>query len=271
MRRSILVLFCLVTGWFDADAQKAAMVEYPVKIVCDSPTRPVVAHGYYFTAINIFNAGADTAIIQHRLALTATAEKAGPEVSWQAVKLPPRRALEIDCTTMPSKIGQVTLPFRKGFAIIQSSRPLDIVAVYTAAAQQNSPISALEMERVPGHAIVVTQAGSPACPDLVVDSIGKPELITSAGATIVKVYVSNIGAATANTSLTRLEDLTPLTDVPPYQADATTATITAGAQRIVPFGMLLPKAGVRFQATADGANSVSECREDNNTKQYVVP
>jgi hypothetical protein len=33
----------------------------------------------------------------------------------------------------------------------------------------------------------------------------------------------------------------------------------------------LPRAGVRLEATADYKGQVTECREDNNTLQYVVP
>jgi hypothetical protein len=165
--------------------------------------------------------------------------------------------------------------FMKGFAIIQAASRLDVVAVYTAAAGQGRPVSVLEIERVPGAGILVGRPDSQSCklPDLVVDSISRPVVMTTAGATRVDAWISNIGTTPAAVSTALLADSTTLSaGGVPFQTTAATPIVlpppasSTRVQFIMPYYPFHP--GARLDVEADYKNVVAECREDNNTRRY---
>src|ERR1041385_2878665 len=152
----------------DARAQDSLVNEYAVKFVCGTPDRPAAAPGRYFTAINVHNPNPDTVQVRRKYAFTLAGEQPGPIV-WdrRPLSVMPDQALEIDCTGI-TRVRRA--PFLKGFAVLLSPLPLDIVAVYTAAGSTGR-VETMDIERVPASTPVHRPAG---CPDLVVDSIRKP-------------------------------------------------------------------------------------------------
>src|ERR1041385_3959553 len=115
----------------DARAQDSLVNEYAVKFVCGTPDRPAAAPGRYFTAINVHNPNPDTVQVRRKYAFTLAGEQRAPIV-WdrRPLSVMPDQALEIDCTGI-TRVRRA--PFLKGFAVLLSPLPLDIVAVYTAA------------------------------------------------------------------------------------------------------------------------------------------
>lgn len=127
----------------------AVPTEYAVKIVCGRPDRRAVAPGTYFTAINIHNPNADSVIFRKKVALTLPGERPGRVYPFSSNSLLPDQALEIDCTDA-LRHSDTTLPFAKGFVVIQSQAPLDVVAVYTTVAGARF-VQTMALERVAGR------------------------------------------------------------------------------------------------------------------------
>jgi hypothetical protein len=124
------------------------MLEYAVKVVCGrQPMNPVmpVAQGVYYTAVNVHNPGAPQKF--KRKVAVALPGKVGPVSTFLWTGLANDQAIEFDCGEI-SKQSHMD-GFLKGFLVIQSSFPLDIVAVYTAAPLNNPHVSTLHTERVP--------------------------------------------------------------------------------------------------------------------------
>lgn len=129
-----------------ARAQVPFAYEYAIKVMCggfatraDSP----LAGGRYYTAVNIHNPG--NRVDLRRKVATANRGEAGRVSTFEMMRLGPDEALEIDCALITRQAGT---DWVQGFLVIQSTRELDIVAVYTVAARDNI-VTTLEMERVP--------------------------------------------------------------------------------------------------------------------------
>jgi len=130
--------------------------EYAVKVICGpalpikgQPDPGVVAHGVYYTAINVHNPGKEPVEFVKKIAQALPGEKAGRVSRFVSASLKPDEALEIDC---PDILRILDFGgFLKGFAVIQSKTELDVVAVYTAAPSATGTVAVLEMERVPAR------------------------------------------------------------------------------------------------------------------------
>ncbi len=132
--------------------------EYAVKFVCGQALadRPAVARGRYYTAINIHNPNPETIVFLRKYAFTLPNEAPGP-IARDSIplKLGSDQALELDCVRILRLAREfVRAPFAKGFAVIQTRVPLDVVAVYTAADSLGA-LEAMHMERVPARLIRV--------------------------------------------------------------------------------------------------------------------
>ncbi|HEX8851052.1 MAG TPA: CARDB domain-containing protein [Gemmatimonadaceae bacterium] len=250
----------------DARAQDSTAVEYAVKIICGAPNRPALARGQYFTAINVHNPGTDSVSFRQKFATTRPGEVPGPVSPFTGATLGPDQALEIDCTDMARRSREHG--FFKGFAVLQSPRELDVVAVYTAAPAADRPVVALEVERFPGR-----RTGRTVCtlPDLVVDSILRPTFVQATRGSRIDAIIRNLGPGAAAASTARLID--PSTFVSPgvpYSAVASTPPLAPGASATVtfslPYWVFNPDASL--EVTADYKNDVAECREDNNVKTF---
>jgi CARDB protein len=247
-----------------ARSQDSLTTEYAVKVVCGAPDRRQLAPGTYFTAINIHNPGGDSLVFRKKFALTLPGEQPGRVYPFSSNGLLPDQALEIDCTDVFRRTH--TAGFAKGFAIIQSPRPLDIVAVY-AAAGSTGRVEALELERVPGRRLGLVRG----CPDLVVDSILRPTWDAANNRSVIVAVIRNSGTTNAPSTIARVID--PSTTGPtgaPQNAIATTPPLAPGAAASVtfylPYWVFNPDASL--EVTADYKNDLLECREDNNVASY---
>lgn len=269
MVRHSVVLALVVVGLASlaraARAQDSLANEYAVKFVCGAPDRPAVAPGRYFTAINIHNPGLDTVQFRRKYAFTLAGEQPGP-IEWdrRPLMLTPDQALEIDCTGI-QRVHRA--PFLKGFAVLLSPLPLDVVAVYTAAGATGR-VETMHLERVPASTFV---RRPPGCPDLVVDSIRKPIWDAANNRSVIVAIIRNIGTATAGPSIARVIDpSTPGPTGAPQNAIAATPALAPGDVATVtfylPYWVFNPDA--TLEVTADYKNDVVECREDNNMLRF---
>lgn len=152
MRRLALVaLATTLTTPALAQDTLAGPTEYAVKIVCGRTDRRAVAPGTYYTAINVHNPNPDSVPLRKKVALTAPGEKPGLVYPFSNNILVPDQAFEIDCADI-IRHSDSTLTFAKGFVVIQSRAPLDVVAVYTTAGATRL-VQTMTLERVPGRPI----------------------------------------------------------------------------------------------------------------------
>lgn len=125
--------------------------QYAVKVVLGKSEGQVVAPGDYWTAVNVHNPHNRTIILRKKIAIALPHEKGGPITRWFEASLKPDQALEIDRDDIFRHADGVGTPdiqrFLKGFVVIQSYYPLDVVAVYTAADQQGI-LRSIHTERV---------------------------------------------------------------------------------------------------------------------------
>lgn len=143
--------------------------QYAVKVVSGivSPVVPgtpalpnPVAPGHYYTAINIHNpAKCGCVTFRVKRAVASPWEnidsRPGPVSGFVPIKLCADEAIELDNTVI---LGR--RQFVKGYVVIESSKELDVVAVYTASQDFCGPCNSFYTERVPGRCV-------PVCEDLI--------------------------------------------------------------------------------------------------------
>lgn len=138
-----------------AKPRQVEWFQYTVSFTCGQnqgdPQR--VVQGTFATAVNLYNAGATDITLHKSIALTfPPAEQAAGAVSDQIEDvLAPGTALQVDCEELQSEFafaapGPVATDHRQGFLVIESDRPLNVEAVYTAAGA-NGDVS-VDVERV---------------------------------------------------------------------------------------------------------------------------
>lgn len=125
--------------------------QYAVKFVCGDPEPRGVPlpRGRYATAINIHNPHLELAVrFRFKVAEALPKLRPGPITAFQDVELPADGAAEIDCPLILERLDETV--FAKGFVVIQSRRPLDVVAVHTAAATpgRGGEVVSLDVEEV---------------------------------------------------------------------------------------------------------------------------
>ncbi len=128
--------------------------EYAVKFVCGRATVPQtgpfpVATGFYFTDINVHNPNAGTIEFKKKFARALPKQQAGKVSEFFGAALKTDEAFAVECAEITTRFGLPPFTFITGFAVFQSARELDIVAVYTAAAAQTGPVVTMQTERVP--------------------------------------------------------------------------------------------------------------------------
>ncbi len=239
--------------------------QYPVKFICALPgvdTTGAVVPGAYATAINIHNPTSDTVVFRKKFALALPNDVPGRVSPFARSVLGPDQAVEINCPEIWRRTR--TRGFAKGFAVIETDVGLDVVAVYTAAGAQKQ-VETLQVERIFPRRDV-------GCPDLVVDTIFKPTWEHDNRRSVIKASIKNVGTAAAGPSFARVVDpstITPTTGYP-YDAVALTPGLSPGESATVafylPYWVYNPDA--TLEVTADYKNDITECREDNNTKQF---
>ncbi len=136
-----------------AGAQSLPNYEYAAKFVCaaSSNLTPPVAVGHYYTAVNVHNPGT-TLKVTWKVALAGTILP-GNVTGFDSQLLKNDEALEIDCRSIRNRITASGFPnpaaFFTGFVVVRATQQLDVVTVYTASAQVNSPVVSIHTERVP--------------------------------------------------------------------------------------------------------------------------
>jgi hypothetical protein len=139
-------------------AMEGKWYEYPVKFLCGRPNAPLleaqVAPGRYFTAINIHNPDLREArTFWYKVAVALPKLQPGTITGFVRATLQADRAVELDCPTIRRRIRDEEL-FHKGFVVIVSEKPFDVVAVYTTTKRGGAPeeIATMDIERVkPRH------------------------------------------------------------------------------------------------------------------------
>ncbi len=117
----------------EEEKEELERLDYAVKFVCGCAKEGVVAAGGYFTAINVMNPGKEAIRFRKRVSVALPNEKPGHVSKSSMLRLGPNEALEIDCADIMEAVGLPGCCFLKGFVTLQSSAPLEVVAVYTAS------------------------------------------------------------------------------------------------------------------------------------------
>jgi hypothetical protein len=136
---------------------QSAPFEYAVKFVCNkagisTAQLPVpVAPGFYHIAINVHNPNPGTVEFRKKFVQALPYQKAGKVTDLVGAVLKSDEAFDVECMEITKRLNLGQGTFVTGFVVFQSSRELDIVAVYTAAgvASPNGPIVTMHTERVP--------------------------------------------------------------------------------------------------------------------------
>jgi hypothetical protein len=132
--------------------------QYAAKLICGRH-KDHLAPGDYRTCINIHNPSrCDSTEFRWKVALARPISKGEGSISnFQTLKLAPDEALQIDCSNAAKLVG-ADAPM-EGWIVVESPSPLDVVAVYTAAAEEGKGIQVFQTERVPCRLV-------DRCPDL---------------------------------------------------------------------------------------------------------
>lgn len=126
------------------DRQKAEWRQYVVKIVCGELKEfSILNPGVYRTAVNVHNPDLQIGMRFWLKVAVALPGESGPISRFEELQLPADGALEIDCKTL-LRLGE-SEQFVKGFAVLISREPLDVVAVYTAGPRE---VASIHTERV---------------------------------------------------------------------------------------------------------------------------
>jgi uncharacterized repeat protein (TIGR01451 family) len=111
--------------------------QYSAKFVCGVqstvpyPELPVLVPGVYYSAINVHNPTEDNVRFCKKFVTASPGEQAGPLTQYFPASLGQNRALEIDCADIYKHTRVRPNSFLKGFAVIVSPTPLNVVVVYT--------------------------------------------------------------------------------------------------------------------------------------------
>ncbi len=239
--------------------------EYASKIICGpqmDPKNMRLARGFYATAINIHNPNPKGVAFFKKLALTFPPgeQRPGQIIPIGKDKLRHDEALETDCMDIHQKIFPDGFPspgYIKGFVVIQSREPLDVIAVYTMATLNHKDEivdhSSIDVERV-NERIVARQS----LPDLipVPDENGSFCVLFEK---YLVVSVKNQGSVAAKESNTKVDyfGLAPSFTI-------STPEVAPGQIRKLSFPVPPGFRLENFQIIADVDDDVDEGNEDNN-------
>lgn len=138
------------------------MLQYAAKFVCGiAPSPPVVAaEGRYFTAINVHNPSRSVpTTVYKKFAVGKPSEEVGPVTQYFEMSLGGDETMQVDCQDIARHLGLPPPAFLEGYAVVESLKELDVVAVYTAGSGSGFPVTSIHTERVQPRRM-------PACADL---------------------------------------------------------------------------------------------------------
>lgn len=142
--------------------------QYAAKFVCGKQQSlaglvgPVVP-GIYATAINIHNPQNANISLTKKVVLALSEDVAAQPPSQKiSYRIQPDYAFEIDCQDI-AKIGHITLPFFKGYVVIDSPRQIDVDAVYSST---NLAMNNADIDVVPVSPKIILPATSITAADI---------------------------------------------------------------------------------------------------------
>ena len=201
----------------------ARRYRYAVKFVCGKCEGKILARGHYFTAINVHNPLRRPIRIHKVISTALPGETPGHVVDAGMSELGPLESFEIDCPDVYRHARLMPGCLAKGFVILASDTPLEVVAVYTAAGADKE-VETLHTERVPPLDLDIDTDGDEELPDLVPlppyqpHSPGQPPFPSGFCKSRVElaVTVKNLGPGDAPASTLRVEFLNcnQTTDLP---------------------------------------------------------
>jgi hypothetical protein len=128
---------------------------YAAKFLCTAnipgtlQTTPSLLPGVYQTVINIHNPSTQTVQLRKKIAVTFPAGRQEPgEVSrFLEDKLASDQALKVDCDQIAEDFGITFIHGAEGFLVIESTRSLDVTAVYTAG-EFGGEVTSIAVEQI---------------------------------------------------------------------------------------------------------------------------
>jgi hypothetical protein len=127
------------------------LLQYATKFICGvTPnSNPVAARGRYFTAINVHNpARSAEATVFKKFTVGLPAETVGSVSQYFEKRLGGDETMQVDCGDIAQHLNQPSTAFLEGYAVIESVRELDVVAVYTAGTGTGADVTSIHSERV---------------------------------------------------------------------------------------------------------------------------
>lgn len=248
------------------DRKPAVMYRYSVKFVCGKSEGSILSRGHYYTAINIHNPAERTAKIRRKISTALPSEVVGHVIDVGVAELRPDESFEIDCPDIARMARMGGGCLLKGFVILESTGPPEVVVVYTASGGDKK-VETLHTERVPALEIEREPSKEPGRPDRVPVPDPRPGVgfckLAREGPDRGKlvVTVKNQGDGDAGASITRV------TFAPGGAVDIPTPPLAAGASVdlppiAIPGACFNPDCNFRIVVDADG--QVAESDETNN-------
>jgi hypothetical protein len=122
--------------------------KYVVKFVCGKADGEILSVGKYYTAVNVHNPGARRAVLGKTISTALPGERTGHVVDAGRAVLGPSESFEIDCADLQDYLKIQGCCFTKGFLVLESASPLEVVAVYSASGADGE-VESIHTERVP--------------------------------------------------------------------------------------------------------------------------
>jgi hypothetical protein len=139
--------------WMSDASAQSGLKRYSVKFICGKADGGILAGGIYKTAINIQNPNHDPnsapVEIRKRYSVALPGETSGGTTPFIAGnKLNPGEAYEIDCPDILKEVRQFCeASLCKGFATVEGTSDLEIVAVYSAGDPSGGSVQSIHTER----------------------------------------------------------------------------------------------------------------------------
>ena len=134
-----------------AVAQVPMKHEYAVKVVCGhirSSGADRLPPGRYFTVVNIHSPNKRRTYMMRKVAQAGSASPT-PISRWETGWLEYDEAVAVQC---PEITKQMEADWVEGFLVVQSAKPIDVVAVYATSGGDGS-VNSFHTERVPPRPI----------------------------------------------------------------------------------------------------------------------
>jgi hypothetical protein len=234
---------------------------YSVKFVCGKCEGKILARGHYFTAINVHNPSRRPTKVHKIVSTALPAATPGHVVDAGTSELGPFESFEIDCPDIHGYARLMPGCLAKGFVVLTSRTPLEVVAVYTAAGADKE-VETLHTERVPA---LDTDDELPDLVPLPPHPVGRQPFPSGFCKSRVEleVIVRNQGQGDAPVSKLRVDFIdcaqTTELNVPPLNAGQQTM-VTVPVPPNCWQGQVL-----RFRITANSAMAFPETDLSNNT------